>query len=447
MGMLPGTLQLQIKVLAEELGRLFDEMSVAEDCYCVGSFSRILADQVVATAGHRPDRRYSTKLSVIFVDRTLDLFDVSSFDFKNSASLLFNNADELFPGSNDVKVDLKRLFNKHDQDFVVSGSISESRSVIPMSTLLTTDYTSLTDDVLCSLEGKLQIDSDVLESRDLAAILPDTDMYSKIENFLHFQVLAAVLDCSERRDRPLTEHLSSTDNSLLWTNLEDSVMVGQLSNSILKPFTEDPALNALHIATLLVHLYSLFGKIIDKFSDSEAIELAKLNDLFFKKVKLGQDRLSEHLNSLCLTDEELHKKIDSIFSRLESIAQTRSNFSYFRDIANNNGIPTYTSILEQVLDLCLDQDASLGADIEYRSGGLRDLLKTGLGLFTRSVAKPRPLCPVLVYIVGGVGVGDIRWVEEYRQRTGRDVILGGNCVLSHHKLAEMLFINDNVFGV
>ena len=447
MTMLPRTLQLQIKILAEELGQFFDEIKVAEDCYCVGNFSRILADQVVATAGHRPDRRYSTKLSVIFVDRTLDLFNSTSSDFSNSANLIFNNSEELFSGSNDVKVNLKRLFNKQDNEFVVNGSISDSKAVIPISTLLTTDHTQLTDDILGSLEGKLQLDPDVLESRDLAYILPDTDMFSKIQNFLHFQVLAAILECLEEEDRLITDHLSSTDDSLLWTNLEDSVLVGQLANSILEPFVEDPALSPLHIATLLVHLYSLFGKICDSESDTDAIELAKLYDLFFKRVKSCQDNFSKSLTSSCRTDEDLRRKIDNVFVRLESISQTRAPFSHLQNIGSRDGTPNYTNILELIVKLCLDGDASLAADVEYRSGGLRDLLKTGLGLFTRSVAKPRPVCPVLLYVVGGVSVGDVRWVEEYRQRTGRDVFLAGNCVLSHDKLAKMLLVNDNVFGV
>lgn len=81
-----------------------------------------------------------------------------------------------------------------------------------------------------------------------------------------------------------------------------------------------------------------------------------------------------------------------------------------------------------------------------RSGGLRDLLKTGLGLFTRAVTKPRPTCPLLLYLVGGVTCAEVAWVEEYRARTGREVYLGSNCVLSHEKLARMMLINDNLFG-
>ena len=100
-----------MKVLAEELGGMFDEIGAAEDCYSVGSFSRLVADCLVATAGHRPARKTAPKkLSVVFVDRTLDLFGVSGFQTDSAAELLFNEAEELFPGSNDINVDLRLDF-------------------------------------------------------------------------------------------------------------------------------------------------------------------------------------------------------------------------------------------------------------------------------------------------------------------------------------------------
>ena len=448
MAMLPRPLQQRIKVLAEELGCLFDELGVAEDCYSVGSMSRVLADHLVATAGSRPSRKLAPgKVNVVFVDRTLDLFSATSFEPNNAANLLFNNSDELFSGSNDVKVDLRRLFNKQETDFVINGCIADSKSAVPISTLLTTDHTTLTDEILSSLEGQIQLDPDTLESRNLSAILPETDTFSKYQNFLHFQVLAAILGCQEKGCNDITSYLSSADLSLLWTTLEDSVLVGQLANSILASFQDNPKLTPEHIITLLTHLYSLFGELIDQFSDTDAIELAKLKNLFFKRLQSSNSPLSTSLTSSCTTEEETHTKIDTIFSRLESLCQDRRNLSQLGHLTNKeSGTPQYTSLLQQIIELSLESEEDL-VDVEYRSGGLRDLLKTGLGLFTRAVSKPRPAGCVLVYVVGGVSVEEVRWVEEYRRRTGRDVYLAGNCVLSHDKLARRLLVNDNLFGV
>ena len=136
-----------------------------------------------------------------------------------------------------------------------------------------------------------------------------------------------------------------------------------------------------------------------------------------------------------------------MFSRLESVSQDRRSLSQLSHLTNQeSGSPQYVSLLQQIVELSLDSEEDL-VDIEYRSGGLRDLLKTGLGLFTRAVTKPRPSGAVLVYVLGGVSVGEVRWVEEYRQRTGRDLYLAGNCVLSHDKLVRKLLVNDNLFGV
>ena len=451
LAMLPRTLQQQIKVLAEELGGLFDELGVAEDCYSVGGLSGVIADQLVATAGTRPNRKVApNKLSVVFVDRTLDLFSATSFESSNAADLLFNNSEELFPGSNDVKVDLRRLFNKQESDFVIDGCLADSKSVVPMATLLTTDHSTLTDEILSSLEGQIQLDPETLESRDLSLILPETDTFSKYQNFPYFQVLAAILGCQERDCSEITSYLTSTDVSLLWTTLEDSVLVGQLANSILASCQDKPELTPEHVLTLLTHLYSLFGDITDLFSDTDAIELAKLKYMFSKRLQNSSSPLSTSLTSTCKTEEDVFRKTDQIFARLESLSQERRTLSQLSQLTSkDSGSPQYISLLQQILDLSLDSQEDL-VDIEYRSGGLRDLLKTGLGLFTRAVTKPRPGGGgggVLVYVVGGVSVREVRWVEEYRRRTGREVYLAGNCALSHNKLARKLLVNDNLFGV
>ena len=156
LGMLPGSLQVQLKVLAEQLGVMLDGLGVVEDCFSVGGVARVLADQVVATVGHRPTRKLSTgKLSLVFVDRTLDVFGATSFDRTNTASLLLNTAPELFAGSNDVRIDLRRLFNKSDTEFMVNGCLADSRSAIPIARLMRTDHVTLADQVLSSLEDQV----------------------------------------------------------------------------------------------------------------------------------------------------------------------------------------------------------------------------------------------------------------------------------------------------
>lgn len=444
MAMLPRPLQIQIKILGEELGSLFDELGVAEDCYSVGVMSRVLADHVVTTAGTRPARKHAPKkLSVVFVDRTLDLFGASGFQCESAASLLFDNLEELFQGSNDVKVDLRQLFNKQDSDFVINGCLADSKSAVPMETLLTTDHMTLCEEILSSVEEQIQLDPATLASRDLAAILPETDTFSKYQNFLYFQVLAAILACQEKPDRELVKYLSSTDVSLLWTTLEDAVLVGQLANSILTQYQETEALLPEHIATLLIHLYSLFGELSDLMSDTDAIELAKLKNMFFKRVQACNSALARALHAD--SDEKVHEKIEHLFARLESISQERLSLTQLSQLTSQeSGSPQYTPLLEQLLHLCLDTQEDL-VDVEYRSGGLRDLLKTGLGLFTRAVSKPRPAGAVLVYVVGGVTVEDCTWVEEYRRRTGREVYLGGNCLLNKQRLVQRLLENENMF--
>ena len=119
--MLPKNLQLDIKILAEQFGQMFDDLGVIEECYCVGSTSRVIANQLVSTAGKRPNRKTAgRKVSVIFIDRTLDLYSATSYNTKCASNMIWNMSKELFPKSNDVKIDLKKLFKKSNEEELVS---------------------------------------------------------------------------------------------------------------------------------------------------------------------------------------------------------------------------------------------------------------------------------------------------------------------------------------
>eukprot|EP00116_Pleurobrachia_bachei_P000362 sb/3460624/ len=392
--MLPTQLAQQIRVLTEEMTSLFDELGLVEDCYSVGCLSRILADQIVSTASRRPARREGEKMSLVIVDRTTDLFGVTSIDPDNAGSLLFNHSSSLFPGSNDVRVELGGLFNKDKLD--LCGSLADSKSAIPISTLLSTTSTQLTDDILGSLEGQIQMDPDILETRDLSQILPAADMHSKLSNFPWFQVLAGVEESGKRRDGEIERYLSSTDLSMLWTVYEGgSSGVAQLVNSI----TTNHTLTALQLCTLTAHLYSLFGRLAETDSVSEEVEVAKLKRRLMELMECPKDKFSTALGVGCAGNAAaLLNRVDVVFDRLEALSRERSNFTQLSSLVSEE--QSYSSLVQQIISLSLDSTQDL-VDVEYRSGGLRDLLKTGLGLFTRAVAKPRPVCPMLVYVVGG----------------------------------------------
>lgn len=74
LGALPGELRATGRVLVGELDALLGAMGLREECFAVGSLSRLLAAELASCAAARNRRRMATnRAAVVFVDRTLDL--------------------------------------------------------------------------------------------------------------------------------------------------------------------------------------------------------------------------------------------------------------------------------------------------------------------------------------------------------------------------------------
>lgn len=74
LGALPGELRAAVRVLVGELDALLGAMGLREECFALGSLSRVLAAELASCAPARNRRRMAThRAAVVFVDRTLDL--------------------------------------------------------------------------------------------------------------------------------------------------------------------------------------------------------------------------------------------------------------------------------------------------------------------------------------------------------------------------------------
>ena len=454
--MLPKNLQLDIKSFAEEFGQMLDDLGVIEECYCVGSTSRMIANQLVATVGKRPNRKNaSEKASVIFIDRTLDLYSATSYDSKCASNTIYNTTPELFPKSNDVKIDLKKLFKKSNEEELVSGCLSLNMASEELKhAVFLQDYQSCLRTVLDSMSDNIEVDRNILEEEDIGKIFEEVDIYSIYQNLDQFQILSALHNADQHLSQPFFSSLINLDMTLLSNALDapdNSVQAARLAHSILSSLDETK-LSIEDIFTILIRVFTTLGP----KSQSDDYEEAKLKHFIVQQIKeivqrdeLANDKLtsmfSKTFNLSSNKDDALHSKLDEYYAKCEAIAKERNSQQNLGDLVGEvDGSPTYQSLLQNILTMCYDRTDVLH-DIEYRSGGLTDLLKSGLGYFTRSVSKPRPSGTVILYIVGGVSLEEVKFVEDYRRDTGRDVYIGSNKLLNRNRLLEHVLINDNLF--
>ncbi|WAR31681.1 SCFD2-like protein [Mya arenaria] len=109
--------------------------------------------------------------------------------------------------------------------------------------------------------------------------------------------------------------------------------------------------------------------------------------------------------------------LDGVWEKLAAVAQARANMREFR----------------QLVSAILDPGKPDLPDVENKSSGLKDMLKSGFGLF-RAVSKPRPSDhPLLILIfIGGVTCTEVKQVKDLvnQLKPGIQVVIGSTRLLT-----------------
>jgi len=308
--------------------------------------------------------------------------------------------------------------------------------------------------VLDSMTDNIEVDRNILEEEDIGKIFEEVDIYSIYQNLDQFQILSALHNAAQHPSQPFFNSLSNLDMTLLSNSLEapdNSVQAARLAHSILSSL-EETQLSIGDLFTILIRVFTILGP----KAQSDDYEEAKLKHFIVQQIKeivQRDSRPEDSLTSLFAKiynlssnkDDALHTRVDEYYAKCEAIAGERNSIQNLADlVGDEDGSPIYQSLIQNILTMCYERTDVL-QDIEYRSGGLTDLLKSGLGYFTRSVSKPRPSGTIILYIVGGVSLEEIKFVEDYRRETGRDVYIGSNKLLNHSRVLEHVLVSDNLF--
>uniref|UniRef100_G1P756 Sec1 family domain containing 2 n=2 Tax=Myotis lucifugus TaxID=59463 RepID=G1P756_MYOLU len=128
---LPPELLLQIRCLVSGLSSLCEHLGVREECFAVGSFSRIIAADLANYAPAKNRRKTSTgRASVVFVDRTLDLTGAVGHHGDNLVEKIISVLPQLPGHTNDVMVNMVELTalqnEEENQNMVAPGCLAQS---------------------------------------------------------------------------------------------------------------------------------------------------------------------------------------------------------------------------------------------------------------------------------------------------------------------------------
>ncbi|KAM8746427.1 sec1 family domain-containing protein 2 [Acanthopagrus schlegelii] len=486
---LPVELQLEIKSLASALNSVFEATGTREESFAVGPMSRIIAGELANHPQAKNRRKTaSSKASIIFVDRTMDLTGAVGHHGDNLVEKILTVLEPLPGHVTDVQVDMLELTSlqrtPHSKTTLAPGCLAQTRSPAAQSlweAMLTNKHKEAVMEVRRQLvetasKEKLPI------KMSMGRVTPE-QLCSYMQLFRsnwgalesHCGVLQLGLATAQTLRHPGLPRWDAclAFERLLLQALGDSEFPAVLRQllPLMKPRggedstasgsrSREDEYGADELILLLVYLYSLADEAQPADQDTEEEELDKLERELIGGLTLvitREPELSPLLQKLTgcanpeeLTTERAHSAVEEMFDTLRGLSHTRDHLKQLRSVYTaSDGVhqATYRPFLRQILEEVFHPDRLECPDIEHMSGGLTDLLKTGFSMFMK-VSRPHPSDnPVLfLFLVGGVTPSELRLIKEIvaAHKPGTQVLVLSTRLLRPTDIPELLFTTQRL---
>ncbi|KAK3763174.1 hypothetical protein RRG08_035856 [Elysia crispata] len=471
---LPQRLQAEIRELSSGLHALLQGLDVKEDIYSMGHTARLVATELDAYPPGRARRKATqSRASLVLLDRTLDLTPVLSHQADTLFDQLANTLKPLPGHCSDRLVDMSALtyINKDSPSVaVLPGGLAPTKGGCK-PTHLTPAVFKKQKEAVMEINRKL-VETAAAEKLPLklggsrpgrvSADLLDSTLalfkgkYSVIKKHLDLLQIAVATTQSLRNSRQ-TDAVTAAEKNLVQA-LADGMsgdgtvsamgLLSRLAHREMKLSPKDREINLDDLLCLLSFTFSLSG---GDFGDAE-----EANELRQKIVEwILQDNadlppIFKQIIGDTVSETILRDQIDSLWERLEAIGSTREDLSQFSSILEpgDDISPAHARpLLVQVMESILDPARPELVDVECKSGGLGNLLKSGFGFFKGS-GKPRPGdAPLLIlFVIGGLTSGEVKQVKDMVDKAAPqfEVLLGSTRLPSITSTLESLFVQDNV---
>ncbi|KAK4307709.1 hypothetical protein Pmani_020555 [Petrolisthes manimaculis] len=438
---LPHDLRVLIRQLVSCVHSLLQGMNAREEIYTLGHTARIIGTELDAFTPARLRRKTaSNKVSLVLVDRSLDVVGAASHG-GTTGTLMGRILDLLprLPGHQiDSAVNMSPLCSVHpsaewtlvpgclapqgkeeqkaDQVLksLITASEKETLTLINKHVLEATcrkKQDSDDDDDDDDDDGKGRITVDKLKN-NIQQFASDVDAFTDNAAILQ-QGLAAVECLSDPRFSHLDQLLS----------LEKSITQSFSDQDETPPFTQifqilktrkSHGVSLDEVLSLMVYTVSLGGP--EALNQRDEYTLV---NLLSQALVEDRENLSDTL--INLVGEEVDevsalKTAQTVAEQLHALATARQHLTNYRQVhepGTSVQPAEYQGLLRRLVRDCLTPPQGEITDLEYKSAGLKDLIKTGFRLFV-SVSKPMPrdAQTMLVYVIGGVSAGEVKEFEQ-----------------------------------
>ncbi|KAM9678156.1 sec1 family domain-containing protein 2 isoform 1-T1 [Trichechus inunguis] len=467
-------LLLQIRCLVSGLSSLCEHLGVREECFAVGSFSRIIASDLANYAPAKNRRKTASgRASVVFVDRTLDLTGAVGHHGDNLVEKIISVLPQLPGHTNDVMVNMVELTalqaKEENHNMVAPGCLAQSNDTAAKAlweALLSTKHKEAVMEVRRHLVEAASRENLPIKM-SMGRVTPG-QLTSYIQLFKnnhkalmnHCGLLQLGLATVQTLKHPQT---AKWDNFLAFERLllqsigesAMSIVLNQLLPMI-KPSNQRTSddYSPEELLILLIYIYSVTGEFtVDKDLGEAEEKLKKaLAHVFCEESELSPllQKITGCDSSINLTLHKSQVAVDELFTLLRDIAGARDLMKQFKSVyvpGSHTHQASYKPLLKQVVEEIFNPERPDPVDIEHMSSGLTDLLKTGFSMFMK-VSRPHPSDhPILIlFMVGGITVSEAKMVKDLvlSLKPGTQVIVLSTRLLKPLNIPELLFATDRL---
>ncbi|RXG73979.1 Sec1 family domain-containing protein 2 [Armadillidium vulgare] len=412
---LPFRLQESIFHFISTIHSLLQGINAREEIYFMGHLSRIVAGELETYLPARQRRKTAmSKVSLVLLDRSLDLVSPTEFGGSVLMSRILTLLQRLPGHKIDSVVDLNSLSSTHEScDWTLLPGCFAHQNESVSKEILNLMMKSNKKNCLLKLNQEQGLGViEVLKHERVSHL----DQLHSVE-----KMLLQSLNDPQSETSPFSQVIQ-----LLKTRNKKNILIEE-------------------VLALLIYLSSLGGFPVFKMA-SEYEVTNPLSQAFVEDKEKNEEILDVIFREEI--DEVSALKVSSkIWERLVSVSRTRANLKDYRNLcsrANESEPYTYQNIISSVIENCLNPPQQQITDLECKSAGFKDLIKTGFSLFV-NVSKPRPkdAAQMIIYVLGGITPAEVaeieRLVEKYQPNC--EVLIGSSHFTYPQDIVRQCFNN------
>ncbi|XP_043681338.1 sec1 family domain-containing protein 2-like isoform X1 [Vespula pensylvanica] len=466
--------ELYINHFVSSLESLFHHLDITEDIYSIGKCSDYIAETLknLPAAIKRRSKlngASGSRISLILIDRTLDLCAATSHDTSSVLSRMLCILPHLPNHTNDIAVNMNPI---------VCGSMIDAPFTEIPGCLATTDK-SLIDILISKKQQAVLVTANHLLQNILTSkgspkskistrvsvhslekqmykFQDKNEIYSTLESSKQLQIIWAIVQ-SLKSDKNTQIELLLSIEKLVSQNVavsrDSSSVLTQLSNII--KTRHDRKLDTENLLALLIYVYALAGTEIH-FSPAqeqlleESLSMAVYEDIkvFNESTDITNGVYQQILLLLGVTDDESAKEISiktakHFITMLHDIAKKREGLRNYVSLVSDphpSEMVQYISILEQLVKDIINPKRPKIHDLHAKSMHS----SISFNLFSKSKIEHHPANNpwILIYVVGGITPEESRKVQEIisTYKTNCSITLAGSRLLNPSDIVNEILL-------